>query len=303
MNKTIVRPTVTIGIPAYNEAANIGNLLSELLKQREESFTLEKIIVCSDGSDDSTSSIVREFVDSRIDLLDNSDRKGKAFRQNQILDRTTSDILIILDADILFYYSLFINDLIQPILYDSADFVSGKIMPLNGTRMVDKALQVSMNIKSYIYEHFNNGLNVYTCYGPARAFNKKAYSQLRFEKVVAEDAYSYLFCVTHGLRYSFVPSAQYYIKLPDTTQDHQKQSVRFIKSIAELEGMFGKEFVRNAYAIPFHLYLIGIGKSIVSSPFYAFIYVLLNLQSKLVALTAPKPKVTWDMANSSKGLK
>ncbi len=297
------KPTVTIGIPAYNEAANIGALLTELLKQREQDYTLEKIIVCSDGSSDATCAIVREFVDPRILLLDNSDRKGKAARQNQMIEHCSSDIFILLDADILFYYSLFINDLIQPLLTDSANFVSGKIMPMVGKGIIERALQVSMDIKSYIYEHFNNGINVYTCYGPARAFNRKAYSVLHFEQVVAEDAYSYFYCITRGMRFAFVPQAQYFVKLPDTTVDHQKQSVRFMKSIAELEMLFGKDFVRKEYAIPFYLYIFGILKSIATSPFYAFVYALLNVQTKWVALRAPKPKVTWDMVNSSKGLK
>lgn len=304
LNKTMnIRPTVTIGIPAYNEAANIGSLVSELLKQREQDYCLEKIIVCSDGSSDATCEIVRGFVDPRILLLDNSDRKGKAARQNQMIAYCDSDIFILLDADIIFYYSLFINDLVQPLLSDQADFVSGKIMPMVGKGMVERALQVSMDIKSYIYEHFNNGFNVYTCYGPARTFSKKAYSVLHFEQVVAEDAYSYFYCVTRGLRYGFVPTAQYYVKLPDTTTDHQKQSVRFMKSIAELESIFGREFVQKEYAIPFYLYLFGIMKAIVYSPFYAFVYALLNIQTKLVAMRAPKPKVTWDMVSSSKGLK
>ncbi len=295
--------TVTIGIPAFNEANNIGMLLSALLKQREEGFILENIIVCSDGSVDATCSIVNEFIDPRISLIDNTERKGKAARQNQMLELCSSDIFILLDADILFHYRFFISDLIQPLLTDSADFVSGKIMPIQGTNIVDRALQVSMNIKSYIYEHFNGGLNVYTCYGPARAFSKKAYSILRFEQVVAEDAYSYLFCIKNHLRYAFVHEAQYFIKLPETTKDHQKQSVRFMKSISELESIFGKEMVKQEYSIPFQLYLSGIMRAIFYSPFYAFVYVLLNIQTKLVALAAPKPKVTWDMANSSKGLK
>jgi glycosyltransferase involved in cell wall biosynthesis len=303
MKNVLLKPTVTIGIPAYNEASNIGQLLTELLKQREEGFIFDKIMVCSDGSSDETCSIVRDFVDTRIMLIDNSDRKGKASRQNQMIELCSSDIFVLLDADILFYHSLFIHDLVMPLVCGEADFVSGKIMPISGTNYVDRALQVSMDIKSYMYEHFNQGLNVYTCYGPARGFTKKAYSVLHFETVVAEDAYSYLFCIKKGLKYSFVPAAQYFVKLPENVKDHQKQSVRFMKSIVELETIFGKEFVTQEYAIPLNLYIAGIVKALFSSPFYSFIYVLLNIQTKFVALTAPKPKVTWDMANSSKGLK
>ena len=38
---------VTIGIPAYNEEANIAFLLEDILKQRQETFQLKKILVIS----------------------------------------------------------------------------------------------------------------------------------------------------------------------------------------------------------------------------------------------------------------
>ena len=46
--------TVTIGIPAYNEEANVRNLLVSLLAQKETNFKLQEIIVVSDGSTDKT---------------------------------------------------------------------------------------------------------------------------------------------------------------------------------------------------------------------------------------------------------
>ena len=47
-------PTVTIALSAYNEAENIGRFLQSVLEQKENGFILEKILVISDGSDDST---------------------------------------------------------------------------------------------------------------------------------------------------------------------------------------------------------------------------------------------------------
>lgn len=297
------KSTITIGIPAYNEAENIGRLLTELLKQREVNFELERIIVCSDGSSDETCAIVDEFLDPRITLIDNSDRKGKAYRQNQIIEACSTDILVLLDADIIFYYSLFINDLVTPLIDNEADFVAGKIRSLEGSSLVDKSLYVSMDIKAYIYEKLRGGRNVYTCYGPARAFSKNAYSVLKFDQVVAEDAYSYLYCIKRNLRYQFVSNAQYYIKLPNNIVDHQKQSIRFMKSISELENIFGKEFVHAEYDIPYYLYALGIIRAIFTSPFYSFVYTILNVQTKYKALFAGNPKVTWDMVSSSKRLK
>ena len=60
-----MKPTVTIGIPSYNEAQNIGQLLESLLKQVSNSYILEKIIVCSDGSTDDTEQVVKKLESKR----------------------------------------------------------------------------------------------------------------------------------------------------------------------------------------------------------------------------------------------
>ena len=60
MNNTR-KPTVTIGIPAYNESANIGRLINDVLGQKQNHFRLAKIIVVSDCSSDATVSIVKKI--------------------------------------------------------------------------------------------------------------------------------------------------------------------------------------------------------------------------------------------------
>jgi len=53
---------ITIGIPAYNEEKNIGNLLNDILNQKLEHNILEKILVISDNSTDKTDEIVSSFM-------------------------------------------------------------------------------------------------------------------------------------------------------------------------------------------------------------------------------------------------
>ena len=80
------KPTVTIGIPAYNEEANIGVLLRAIVKQRETDFVLKKIIVVSDKSTDNTANEVKKIKDSRIKLIENRVRRGKVYNQNKIFE-------------------------------------------------------------------------------------------------------------------------------------------------------------------------------------------------------------------------
>ncbi len=46
--------TISIGIPAFNEAVTIKRLLRSVLAQKEKGFVLREIIVLCDGSTDGT---------------------------------------------------------------------------------------------------------------------------------------------------------------------------------------------------------------------------------------------------------
>src|SRR3990167_2835632 len=108
MKKINEKPTVTIGIQAYNEEANIGNMLKSVLKQREESFVLERILIVLDGCTDNTFRIVKAIAkkDRRIKVMHDGKRTGKATRLNQILTKNNSDFVFFIDADIVLERSI-----------------------------------------------------------------------------------------------------------------------------------------------------------------------------------------------------
>ena len=108
------RLTVSIGIPTYNEEANIGYLLKSLLNQKLKSAKFVEILVFDDGSTDSTAQIVDSFNNPAIKIFRGKNRIGQQLRQNQIVKNYKSDILIILEGDILPHDEYTIEELILP---------------------------------------------------------------------------------------------------------------------------------------------------------------------------------------------
>jgi biofilm PGA synthesis N-glycosyltransferase PgaC len=92
--------SLTIGIYAHNEQANISYVLESVLKRQELSDTTRVIVVCS-GCTDSTVPIVQHFAadDKRIELVIESERLGVGSAINRILERCQSDLLILIEAD------------------------------------------------------------------------------------------------------------------------------------------------------------------------------------------------------------
>ena len=84
---------ITVGIPAYNEAKNIGQIITKLKK------ITDKIIVCDDGSTDSTGKIASEM-GAKVIRHEKNLGYGSAIRSIFLKAREEkSEFLITLDSD------------------------------------------------------------------------------------------------------------------------------------------------------------------------------------------------------------
>ena len=125
-------PTVTILIPAYNEAECIH---ATVLNKLEQNYPKEKlqIIVVSDGSTDRTDDIVKSISDRRITLLRREGREGKAAALNAAIKLAIGDIVIFSDAN-----SIFDADAIRIMVENFADtdvgYVTGSLALVQGQR-------------------------------------------------------------------------------------------------------------------------------------------------------------------------
>ena len=297
------KPTVTIGIPAYNEEANIGFLIESLLAQKFHGFIFKDIVVFSDGSNDKTVYEVERFNSKKIKVIENKKRRGKAFGQNRIFKISDSDILLILDADILIKDVNFVSKLVDPIIKKRVDLTSVRAVELPQTSFLEKALAISMKIKFSVFEKYKDGNNVYTCRGPARVFSKRLYKKIFFKESIGEDAFSYLYCIKNGYKYSYVKNTCLYYKLPSSLKDHRKQSVRFYQSQKKLYGIFGENFVKSEFHYPINLSILFTLKFSLRYPVYCLFYAFVNLYTRLASILDPDTKGKWEISESSKILK
>ncbi|NSW92326.1 MAG: glycosyltransferase family 2 protein [Firmicutes bacterium] len=134
-------------IPAFNEEKTIGEIIKVLAKVD----TIEEIIVVSDGSRDRTASIARELGTTVIELPQNMG-KGAAIKKG--LEVCKSDIVLLLDADLIGLREIHIRKLLEPVIKNQCDMTVGvfnggristdlaqKIAPqLSGQRAVRKSI-------------------------------------------------------------------------------------------------------------------------------------------------------------------
>lgn len=292
--------TLTVGIPAYNEEANILQLIDDILKQDYAGLTLKKIIVSSDASSDETDALVKSHKDSRVTLIQNSVREGIAMRLNQIFESTSTDCLVVMNADTRIKDSLFMQKITDPIK-NSIDLTSVRIAEVSGNSYLEKALIFGMDIKRKTVEGINNGMNVYTCCGLARAFSKKLYSTMRFETSIGEDAFSYFYATINLFSYEYITNTSVLYKISSEFNQHQKQTHRFFESQRIMKDRFGEGWVAQEYTIPLRNLINGLIWGFKEKPMFAALYILSVIFARLSALLrAETTDQTWQIATSSK---
>ena len=118
-------PSVTVLIPAYNEAQNIAATIQNKLDQDYPRDRVE-IIVISDGSTDGTDDIVRQFSSQNVRLIRREPREGKAAALNEAVRHASGEILVFSDAN-----SLFAPDAIRRMVENFGDpkvgYVTGNL--------------------------------------------------------------------------------------------------------------------------------------------------------------------------------
>lgn len=277
-----MKKTVSIGIPAYNEGDNIKKLLSSVLMQKQDVFKILEIVVVSDGSTDGTDNKVMDLKNNKIKLIRNKERIGQVMTQNVLVEKLTGDILVVLNADIIIKDRFFIRKLIEPIIKDkNVGIVSPAIIPVPSSNLFERIINYSVQLKTKIYESWKKGNNVYLCHGRARAFSRKFIKKLRWEKVLSEDAYSYLLCVKNGFKFVYQPKTEVYYKSPMNFIEHKRQSSRFLNSISEFLPHFEKQFLKREYSIPVSIIFKNIILSLLKSPFYLCAYIVIFLLVKV----------------------
>src|SRR3989344_6520674 len=252
MNKKI---NLSVGIPAYNEEANIGNLLKSILSQRNDSFILLEIIVISDCSNDNTMKIVKKFSDKKIRKFENDKRIGQAATQNKIIDLFKGDILVILESDTIPAGKYFLQNLIKPLVNDKSKNIGiayGFGIPLKPNNFFEKIMYFKTELKNNLLmennEYFNHdasGLN-------GRAFSRKFIEKMTWNLNLPEDSYVYLMAEKFNFKSVFVSQAKIFHRLPSNFNDYFNQYNKFISGKRALACFFNNNEINKLsnYNIP-----------------------------------------------------
>ncbi len=297
------KPTVTIGIPAFNEEKNIESLLEKIhTLKSEKNYEIKEVIVILDGSTDHTYQKIKNLDFSELKTLRTSVRQGKALSLNKIFDLFKGDILVLLDADIKLK-----SDALQNIIdcfaeEESIELVGGNVTPIRYSSLIQKFQRPSINITTELRKSLKNGNNIFCYHGAFLALKKEFAKTLRLPATIGTDAFIFLFCKQAGKQTKYCSEAIAYINLPENLDDYIKRSLRFESSKQIMKEKF-INLASKEYEIPLKKLVFLILIEFFINPFETIGYCGLILCSLFVGKKKGLEeygKATWDIAQSTK---
>lgn len=287
----------SICIPVYNEEKNIAHLLDSIIKQKLRSVLIADIIVVSSGSTDKTDDIVRSYhaKDSRIALIIQNERKGKASAINAFLENTHNDIVIVSSGDIIFEKHT-VENLCEQFLDRDVGLTSVNPIPigLNG------------NFVGFLgYMHWKLH-NVFKRHGEAIAFRRPLVSEMVINTAVDEGWIEAMIC-NKGYKTVHVDTAIVYNKCPDTVSDFLKQRRRIYAGHLDLKN-------RTSYTVSSSRLSIKSIKIVMKEfflhifEFHYFVgYLFIELYGRLLGIydfyIKKKNPYIWEIAETTKKVK
>lgn len=298
------RTTLTIGIPAHNEEANIGMLVQSIMKQSSLVYKLEKIIVICDGCTDNTGKLVREMSSKYrlIELLEDGKRKGKMARLNKLYKMNQSEILITLDGDVVLKGKDSLDNVVKLFQNDpGALCVAFHQIPVREKTFVAKVLYAAHRLWEEIRISTNNGCHIHNLQGAGTGLRKSFAKDVTYPKTLTTDQVylAYLALEKSGFRYAHNSVIVY--RPVATFFDFVLQGSRSVfldqKTLAD---HFGDD-VYKLFEIPAKNKIYGLIKCLKNDPFYTILSIILQTYLRFFpAVEEGSLKGLWKMAASTK---
>lgn len=219
--------SLTIGICAYDEEWNMGELLSNILRIQEIPKDAEVIAVCS-GCEDRTPEIVRDFArkDSRVKLIEEPRRLGKAAAVNKILSRARGDQIVFVSADVIPRQDC-IMSLVRTMDDQSVGIACGKPEPIRrGRKLMEGLVETLWGFHNWQLEKLNDaGVLMHA----SEVFCIRNGIVRRIPRgLVNDDAFLAVATKNKGYRIKYVPKSEVRVFGPQTVSDYVKQRRRII---------------------------------------------------------------------------
>jgi cellulose synthase/poly-beta-1,6-N-acetylglucosamine synthase-like glycosyltransferase len=239
-------PTISLILPAHNEAAVLERKLKNCL-ELDYPFDRLTFIVVSDGSTDDTAAIARRLAsDRQLEVYELPTRQGKAAALNAGLEHARGEIVVFSDASILLEHDA-LRRIVAPFRDPHVGCVSGEdhIGEKGGEGLYGRYELLLRNLES----------RVGSIVGASGSFYAQRRAVCaRFVEGMAPDFLSVLHCVGQGYRAISESTARGSMTSVSRTQDEFRRKVRTL--IRGMTALFAHARLLDPFRFGFFAYAL-----------------------------------------------
>ncbi len=296
------KPTVTIGLPAYNEEKNIEGTVVSLMNQNTDRYTLDELVVVCDGSTDGTVETLKKLQKKypKLKVVDRGKRAGKINAVNYIFHTYNSNILALFDADVLLVGLDVVNNLVSTIESSDVSLVAGIDNPKKPHNFLQELAVSWVSVWDESKRKVDDSLHNFSA--RIYAIRKDYYKNVVIpEEIICEDQYLYLRSKEMGFKFAIAKNAEIKYNIPDNLRDYIKQSLRFMQYDDIMYEHFGNKIAKYYY-IASKIKRLTLVKRILMSPFYLPLSLVLQLYIRLKKKNYREKFVgnSWELISSTK---
>ena len=257
----LVKPLVTIIVPAFNEQASLKHTIESLI---ECDYPNKQILIVDDGSTDRTYEIANSFAQKISNgkfMVIRKENGGKSSAINYGLQFANGDIVVILDADSIIGRDA-LKELVKYFQYPDVVAVGGNIKASNRCSIITncQALEylIGINLFKRAFDIFGT---VMVVPGALGAFRKSALIERgEYDKdTLTEDFDATIKLLKSGRSVQGSSFALSYTEAPSTLKDLYKQRIRWyrgnLQTLVKHRDIITskKNQLLNSYAYPLSL--------------------------------------------------
>jgi cellulose synthase/poly-beta-1,6-N-acetylglucosamine synthase-like glycosyltransferase len=277
-------PSVTILIPAYNEAGCIAHTVENKLLQNYPHDRLQ-ILVVSDASDDGTDEIVRQYENRGVQLVRRETRQGKAAALNEAIRHAHGEIVVFSDAN-----AMFAPDAVRHMVESFGDpeigYVTGSlVLRYSGANAAGEGNNAYLKYENWLRRAESKAGSVIGVNGGIDAIRRSLYEDVPDDQIT--DFVLPLRVIAGGRRVIYDARARSYEGANDEMRSEFRMRVRV--ALRALRGLAYMRAVLNPLRYPLAAFCIWSHKIL---RYATFLFLIAALTANLV-LAINRPFYRW----------
>ncbi len=234
-----LQPSITMLIPAYNEADVIRRKLENTVAIDYPKDKFE-VLVIDDGSTDDTVKIIEEFADKGITLLRQPQRGGKMGAVNMGFQNAKGEIVVLSDASPN-YEASSLKILMQPFADEKVGVVVGTLAVWDATNAVAKPAGLYWKYEAALRKWESRTGNTVAVHGNMFAVRRQLHRPLKTGTVNDEFSIA-MEAIRQGYRVVYEPNAISYDDASSSMKDEFNRRVRI--NAGRFQALFSAGYLR-----------------------------------------------------------